>query len=245
MRRAMVVLAAAAVILPVLPVPPAVAEPAVNSTDGPIVGECYDLTDQQASADLWDDAEAVPCTERHTFEVTETAPVPQDVNAIEFAEQRCGLLDVWTAVGVNASTVGVIEDPIRVESRSYYARPDHYVCGAVAVRYRGTDPATLVTLRTSFDRMRLRTKRALRHCASAEDGRRALSPPVTVRCASRPRWQVTAWILWSALYDDYPGRRVLKRRAAALCGPGTVVSVPPLASWEEGIPRSWCYRKVT
>ena len=242
MRRALAILAATAVMLPVLP---AAAEPAARVTDGPIVGECYDLTDEQASDDYWDDVAPVPCTERHTFEVTETAMVPMDVNAIEFAEERCGFLDVWTAVGVNSSVAGVIEDPIRVESRSFYARPDHYVCGAVAVRFNGADPATLVTVSTAFDRMRLRTKRALRHCASAEDGRRAMSPPVTVRCSSRPRWQVTAWILWSALYDDYPGRRVLKRKAAVLCGPGTVTSVPPASSWDDGFPRSWCYRKVT
>jgi hypothetical protein len=212
--------------------------------DGPVVGECYDLTDKQAEADDWTDATSVPCTERHTFEVTETAPVPMDVNAIEFAEARCGLLDVWTAVGVNSSRAGIIEAPIRVESRSYYVRPDRYVCGAVAVKYNGTEPATLVSLPTSLKRLRPAAERALRHCASAEDGRRALAPPITVRCSSRPRWQATAWILWTALYDDYPGRRVLKRKAVELCGRARVGSMPTAASWDGGIPRTWCYRKV-
>jgi len=186
----------------------------------------------------------VPCTEPHTFEVTETAPVPMDVNAIDFARDRCGMLDVWTAVGVNSSRAGVIADPIRIEARSFYAPPERYVCGAVALRYRGAAPATVVRLTSSIDRLRMGTTRALRHCSSAKAGRSALAPPITVRCSRQPRWQVTAWILWSALYDTYPGRVVLRKRAAELCGPGTVRSLPTVASWNDGIARTWCYRKV-
>ncbi len=241
MRRVVTVVVATALTFPVLP---AVASPGALRAQDPVVGECYDLTDEQMAAEYWVDTEPVLCTTPHTFEVTETGLVPMDVNAIDFAKDRCGLLDVWTAVGVNSSKAGVIEDPIRVESRSFYVRPDHYLCGAVAVEYNGADAATVVTVRTSFERLRLRATRALRHCSTAEDGRRALAPPITVPCSSRPRWQVSAWILWSALYDEYPGRRALKRRAAQLCGPGQVTSVPSAASWQGGMPRTWCYRKV-
>ena len=244
MRRAVMILAAVAVLVPLLPALPAAAGPSGQPSGAPVIGECYDLTDQQAQSDYWAAADPVPCTEPHTLEVTETAMVPMDVNAVDFARDRCGPLDVWTAVGVNSSAAGVIENPIRVDSRSFYLRPDRYVCGAVAVEFNGTEPATLVTVSTSFERLRRGATRALRHCASAENGRRALAPPITVPCSSRPRWQVTAWILWSALYDNYPGRRVLKRRAAELCGPGRVTSMPTAASWEDGIPRTWCFRKV-
>ena len=130
-----------------------------------------------------------------------------------------------------------------IEPRAFFARPEHFVCGAVAVAYQGRAPATLVPLATSIERLRARDRSSLRHCADAADGRSALAPAVTVPCSSRPRWQTTSWILWSALYDDNPGRATLRARAAQLCGVGATFSLPAAASWREGFPRTWCYRK--
>ena len=49
--------------------------------------------------------------------------------------------------------------------------------------------------------------------------------------------------MWTAFYDDFPGRAELRERASVLCGPSAVVSLPTAASWENGMPSTWCYRK--
>lgn len=229
--------------------------PAVPAT--PSVGECYALSDARIEAGTlagataagvdgyWADADPVPCNEPHTFEVTESARLPMDVNAFEFAAAQCGALDVWNALGVNRPVAGIVADPLRIEPRGYAVRqsPPSYVCGAVAVSLEGRRPPSAVTLTSSIERLDRRERASLRYCSSAEDGRRALAPALTVPCSSRPRWQVRAWIMWTAFYDDFPGRAELRERATALCGDGTVVSVPSATSWEDGMPRSWCHRK--
>jgi hypothetical protein len=259
MRRAGVALLAA-LVLPTgaLLAPPAGAvqgsRPTAPAT--PSVGECYDLSDARIEAGTlagataagvdgyWVDADPVPCDEPHTFEVTESARLPMDVNAFEFASEQCGALDVWNAVGINRPVAGVVADPLRIEPRAYAVRqsPPSYVCGAVAVSLQGRRPPSAVTLTSSIERLNRRERAALRYCSSAEDGRRALAPALTVPCSSRPRWQVRAWVMWTAFYDGFPGRAELRERAAALCGDDAVVSLPSATSWEDGLPRTWCYR---
>lgn len=210
----------------------------------PVVGECYDLTDDQvAEGGYWSGAAAVPCTEPHTFEVTETGPVPMDVNAFDFATDRCGHLDVWTALRINGSKAGIIDDPLRVEARSFTSRPapTTYVCGAVVAQYNGRNPVTVVSIATPLDRLRPRARASLRHCSSAADDRPATAAPVTVDCTDRPRWQVRSWVLWSVLYDDFPGRTELRRHARELCGDVDEFSVPTAREWRSGLPRTWCY----
>ncbi len=243
MRRALLLLALAGILLPSLPAAASPAPHRALPASLPVVGECYVLTDAEAAGEDWPEGDAVACNQPHTYEITEAALLPMDVDAVGFARQRCRSLDVWTALGVNSSSAGIIEAPIRIESRAFYARPDHFVCGAVAVEYQGRSPATLMQLTMSIERLRAGSKASLRHCADAADGRSALAPPVTVPCSYRPRWQVTSWILWSALYDDNPGRAALRARAAQLCGAGAVFSLPATWAWSEGMPRTWCYRK--
>jgi hypothetical protein len=226
--------------------PGAAASPGIRPAAAPIVGECHDVDDALLQeGGYWVDSIAVPCTEPHTFEVTETGAVPQDVNAFEFAQRQCGSLDVWTAVGVNRSTAGIVTDPVRVEPRSFAVRQasPSYVCGAVAVSFNGRQPPTAVRLTSSIERLRPRARAALQHCSSAANDRSAFAPAITVPCSTRPRWQVASWIIWSALYDDYPGRAALRERAADECGPGAVFVVPTAMSWEKGAARTWCYVK--
>ena len=168
-----------------------------------------------------------------------------DVNAFEFAAQQCGALDVWNAVGVNRPVAGIVEDPLRIEPRAYAVRqsPPSYVCGAVAVELDGRRPPRAVPLTSAIERLSRRERASLRYCSSAADDRGALAPAVTVPCSTRPRWQVRSWVMWTAFYDDFPGRAVLRERATALCGPGAVVSLPTAASWADGMPSTWCYRK--
>lgn len=255
------VLLLAAVLLPsgALVAPPASAAPAKHSSApiAPIVGECYDLSDARievgtlegatAAGDggYWVDTAPVACTAPHTFEVTESGLLPQDVNAFAFAAQQCGSLDVWNAVGVNRPMAGIVENPLRIEPRAYAVRqsPPSYVCGAVALSFDGRQPPTAVSLTSSIERLGRRARAALRYCSSAADGRGPFEPPVTVPCSTRPRWQVITWVLWTAFYDDYPGRAALRQRADELCGPGAVASVPTAASWKDGLARTWCYRK--
>lgn len=260
MRRAGVLLLAA-VVLPTgcLLTAPAGATPTshVAAPTTPAVGECYDLSDARievgtlagataaGTEGYWTDSVPVPCSDPHTFEVTESAQLPMDVNAFEFAAEQCGALDVWTAVGVNRPVAGIVENPLRIEPRAYAVRqsPPSYVCGAVAVSLEGRRQPTAVTLTSAIERLSRRERASLRYCSSAVDGRSALAPAVTVPCSTRPRWQVRSWVVWTAFYDDFPGRAELRERATALCGVDAVVSLPTAASWEDGLPRTWCHRK--
>lgn len=259
LRAGVVLLAAVVVPSGALAAPAVSAAPATHAsaTLAPAVGECYDLSDARiqagtlegataAGADAyWIESAPVACTSPHTFEVTESGQLPLDVNAFAFAAEQCGSLDVWNAVGVNRPMAGIVTDPLRIEPRAYAVRqaPPNYVCGAVAVSLDGRRPPSVVTLTSSIERLGRKARAALRYCSSAADGRGALMPDVTVPCSTRPRWQAMSWVMWTAFYDDYPGRSVLRERAGELCGPGTVASVPSAASWEDGLARSWCYRR--
>ena len=202
MRRAGVVLLAAIVVPSgALLTAPAGAAPGLRpaAVTAPVVGECYDLSDARievgtlagataaGSEGYWSDVDPVPCTEPHTFEVTESAQLPMDVNAFEFAAQQCGALDVWNAVGVNRPVAGIVEDPLRIEPRAYAVRqsPPSYVCGAVAVELDGRRPPRAVPLTSAIERLTRRERASLRYCSSAADGRGALAPAVTVPCSSQ------------------------------------------------------------
>lgn len=257
MRRAgVVLLVAVAIPSGAMLAGPVSAQPASRQT--PAVGECFDLSDARievgtlagakaAGTDgYWAQADPVPCTEPHTFEVTEAGRLPMDVDPFAFAAEQCGALGVWNAVGVNRPVAGIVENPLRIEPRAYAVRqsPPGYVCGAVAVSLDGRRPPSAVVLTSSIERLSRRERAALRYCSSAADGRSAVVPAVTVPCSSRPRWQVRSWVMWTAFYDDFPGRAELRRRAGDLCGADVVVALPTAASWEEGLPRTWCHRNI-
>ncbi len=223
-----------------------IAAPAV-AAEPPAVGDCYDLSDAQVRAgEWWPEVEAVPCTESHTYQVTGTGLLPADVNAFDFAARQCGELDVWTSLRVNTPVSGRVVDPLRFEARSFAVRqpPASYVCGAVVVRQQGRDEPIVEPLRAAVEELSKRARARLRHCSDASDGRRAGAPPVTVACSDRPRWEVTSWVIWTHFYDGYPGRAELRERGRELCGPDRAVSAPTASEWEQGLPRTWCYRKV-
>jgi hypothetical protein len=237
--RACLVAAVGATLL-ALPAAPAHAAPI------PQVGDCYLLDDDQLNeVGWWPDAPAVPCTQEHTFEVTKTGPLPADVNAFEFAERQCSDLDAWAALGVNRPVSGIVPRPLRIVSRAFAVRDARgpYVCGAVVPVFNGSDAPTYTTLDSPFDGLSRRDLFDLRFCADAEDGRRALAPAVSVPCSSRPRWEVSSWVVWTAFYDAFPGRPALRERARELCGQSRAVSVPSRADWDEGWPVTRCYLK--
>ena len=212
----------------------------------PGVGECYALDEGQLSATgWWPDVRPVPCSQEHTFEVTEIGPLPADVNAFEFADRQCTDLDAWAALGVNRPVSGLVPRPLRIESRAFAVRDARgpYVCGAVVPVFNGLEDPTVASLESSVDALSRRDRFGLRYCSDAADGRRALAPPITVACGSRPRWEVISWVVWTAFYDGYPGRGELRERARELCGQARVVSVPSRAVWEQGMPMTWCYAK--
>lgn len=219
--------------------------PAVAVPSGvPVVGECYDLSDAELQAvDWWSEPAPVACTEPHTVQITEVGLLPADVNAFDFAADQCGALEVWTEVGVNVPEAGIVEAPLRVLPWSTAVRqtPASFACGAVVASLNGAEPWTAVPVSSSIERLSARDRAALRYCADAS--RPARAPQVTVPCTTRPRWEVTRWVLWTAFVDAYPGRAALRARAARLCGPGQVASLPSAASWDEGLPRTWCYRQ--
>lgn len=234
----------AVVLVLAAPAAPALAE------QTPGVGECFDLDPGMFSSasggpGRWPAVDAVPCSQPHTYEITGLGLLPDDVDGVEAARSACTDLAVWSAVGVNRAVAGIVTDPLRVESRAFLVgtRPQAWVCGAVAVEYRGRAGATPVPLESTVEGLTRRDARALRHCAEASDGRSALAPAVTTACTTRPRWQERTWVLWSALFDDNPGRAVLRARAAELCGARAVASVPRAEEWIAGLPITRCHTK--
>lgn len=225
---------------------PATIAPAAASERTPQVGDCYDLSDVVLQeGGWWPDVDPVSCSAPHTYEVTQVGLLPQDVDAFAFAADQCSALAVWAAVGVNQPVAGVVTDPLRIEPRSFGVRrqPASWVCGAVAVDLNGRAAPTAVRLDSSVEGLTRRAAAGLRHCSSAAGDRRALAPPVTVACSTRPRWQARTWIVWTAFYDDDPGRAELRARAAQLCGPRAVPSLPSPADWDEGLPITRCHVK--
>ncbi len=221
--------------------------PARADAGVPDVGECYQVTDKQTYDDYWPGGTAVPCTASHSFQVTLSSLLPADVNAITFAQDHCGYLDVWKAAGVNQPKKAIVSRPLRLEAFYFVVRqpgvPASYVCGIGPVELRGRKDAVLMSMRNPVAGLTARQKAALQFCSSAVKGAPLDVPATTVPCTSTQRWQVTKWILWDDLYKTYPGEAVLRARAATICGPGTVVSVPSADGWPGGTHRSWCYKK--
>ena len=219
--------------------------PAMRPCD-PAVGECYDLTDAASRSarspaprrrrrGYWADADPVPCSEPHTFEVTESGAVPMDVNAFEFAAEQCGDLDVWNAVRVNASGRRHHRGP--AAHRAALVRrptvPATYVCGAVPCR--SSTAATRCRWCRSHPASSGWPTASARCAAATALGRRGTSALRRRRgdgavLARRPRWQVRSWVMWSAFYDDFPGTDGAAASARPqLCGVDDVVSVPTAA----------------
>ncbi|MDI1289661.1 MAG: hypothetical protein PSX37_06910, partial [bacterium] len=109
MRTPVLLVLSAAIAIPVLMAPPASA-----SAADPKVGECFDITMEQASADVWPGSPVVPCSSPHTVEFVKTSPLPADVDAVDFSRANCVYADLMTMIGVNAPVKGVIANPIRM-----------------------------------------------------------------------------------------------------------------------------------
>ena len=81
LARTMTLLVGVTLAIPVLSASPAAADAA-----SPAVGECFLLADAQMNEDYWPGVAPVPCTDRHSFEVTATGILPADANAFIFVE---------------------------------------------------------------------------------------------------------------------------------------------------------------
>jgi hypothetical protein len=216
----------------------------------PAVGECFALTDAQSYEDYWPTSAPVPCSGRHSIEIARTGRLPADVNAFDYASNQCDVATVWSDLGVNRATNGIVRDPIRLEVFPFAVRgavgaEPGWVCGIGPIAFRGGKDVALISMTGAVASMSAAQRRALRYCNSAAGGRGAFAPPVTVSCSTVPRWQVPKWIMWGDLYSTYPGEAVIKARAARLCGPGTTFSYPTAKDWPSGSRRSFCYAKHT
>jgi len=91
-RRFVQVVFAAAVVLASMG---QLSAPASAASGVPQVGECYLITDKQTFDDYWPGATPVPCSQRHSLQITASSALPADVNAVTFAQDHCGYADVW------------------------------------------------------------------------------------------------------------------------------------------------------
>jgi hypothetical protein len=230
----------------VLAVPAALTPAVAEAAPVPAVGECFLISDAQSLASGWPGTTAVPCASRHSVEVTRSGRLPADANAVTFAQQACDFPSVYSDLGINQAVDAVVRRPIRIEALSFVVGgsvPASYVCAAGPAAFRGARGTVLSTMSSAIGDLTTGQAAALRFCNSAARGRDAFAPPITVPCTTRPRWQVTRWILWSDLYSQYPGDAVLASRARLLCGPRAVFSLPSSDRWATGSRRSFCYVK--
>jgi hypothetical protein len=223
--------------------------PAAAASAAPAVGECYLVTDKQTFDDYWPGVPAVPCTSKHSLQITTSSVLPADVNAVTFATDHCAYPDVWKSAGVNQAKKGIVERPLRFDAFYFVVRepgvPASYVCAIGPILQRGKKDAQLVTTTNAVGSLTAKQKAALQFCSGDLPGAPLNVPAVTVPCSKTPRWQVTRWIMWDDFYSTYPGEAVLTARAKRLCGPGTTPSVPSVDVWPGGTHRSWCYKKHT
>lgn len=217
----------------------------------PVVGECYDLPAEvllTRAGWLEPVPVPVPCTASHTFEVTRVGALPdlpETEDPTDLAAQQCGPLGVWNEVGVNRPTAGVVTDPLRIEARSFAVREPTpvFVCGAVAVEWSRRGELGIVPLTAAIEDLTAEQLEELRYCSRARGVRRPWTAPVTVSCSSQPRWEATAWVLWTAFYDEDPGRARLRARAVAICGDEARFSLPRAVDWSTGLPWTRCYER--
>lgn len=215
----------------------------------PSVGECLDLpAESLADRAGWLDPVPVPCTEPHTFEVTRVGLLPaigDSEDPTEVAARQCGALGVWNEVGVNRPMAGVVRNPLRVEARSFAIREPEprFVCGAVAVEWVRGGEVVVLPLTSSIEELSIEQREALRYCSRARGIKRPWTNPTTVSCSTQPRWEATAWVLWTAFYDEDPGRARLRTRAKDICGEAARVSLPRARDWTSGLPWTRCYER--
>ncbi len=231
---------------------PAPASAAVPATV-PEVGACLDVpaSDLRESGGVVE-AEIVDCRQPHTFEVARVIPVPAATDpftADVFAEvaQSCGELGVWTEVGVNRPVAGVVVAPLSIEPRYIGLRGDAPVllCGAVAVAAQASGERGVTVVSRPLAELGPRARAQLRYCLPATSARAPVDTSAAVPCDQRPRWQVDSMIVWTAFYDDYPGRAEMRARAQQLCGSGGRARVPSRGEWEAGVQPTWCLRSYS
>ena len=213
------------------------------------VGDCLDLSAESVVERAgWLEANPVPCTQEHTFEVTRVGPlsaVGATDDPTDAAAQECGELGVWNEVGVNRPTAGVVRAPVRIEARSFaVADPQPtFVCGAVAVEWTRGGDAAVVPLTQRIEDLGTEEREDLRYCSRARGVRRPWTVPTTVTCSTEPRWEQTAWVLWTAFYDEDPGRSRLRAKAKAICGSKARIVLPSPSDWTAGLPWTRCYER--
>ena len=216
----------------------------------PEVGACLDVPSAQLreSGEVVE-AEVVDCRQAHTFEVTRVIPAssatdPFTADAFAGVVQACGDLGVWNEVGVNRPVAGVVRSPLSIEPRviGLAGAEPVLVCGAVAVAAQAPGERAVVVVSRPFAELGPRARAQLRYCLPASPARVPLDTAAAVPCDQRPRWQVDSMIVWTAFYDDYPGRAVMRARAQQLCGSGGRALVPTRGEWEAGVRPTWCLR---
>lgn len=223
---------------------------AVVAAAVPEVGACLDVP----SAQLREsggvvEAAVVDCRQAHTFEVTRVIPAasatdPFTPDAFAGVAQSCGELGVWNEVGVNRPIAGVVRSPVSIEPRVIGLRGSEPVllCGAVAVAAQAPGERAVAVVSRPFADLGPRARAQLRYCLPSTPARAPLDTSAAVPCDQRPRWQVDSMIVWTAFYDDYPGRSAMRARAQQLCGSGGRALVPTRGEWEAGVRPTWCLR---
>lgn len=209
----------------------------------PQVGDCYDLAPEElAPAGAWVEATPVSCLRPHTFEVTRVEPIAAEGEPFASAAETCSVLGVGNEVGVNRPVAGMVRAPLSVEARYVGLRDPEplLLCGAVAVTFDAQGQAQPRRVSRPISELSPRARASLQYCLASLPDRGRGVMAASVPCTDRPRWQVDSWIVWTAFYDEYPGRAELRARAQQLCAPGARFAVPGRVAWESGTPTTWC-----
>ncbi len=242
MRTPVLLILSAVIAIPVL-----VAAPASASAADPQVAECFDITMEQASADVWPGSPAVPCTGPHALEIVRARPLPADVDVVDFARASCTYEVVPTTTGLNSSVKGVVANPIRVGSFSFVVSeegsPPSFVCGVGALRYNGALEPSFVPLTGPAASLTAAERASLRFCAAVVKGRSPMDNQLTVPCSRTSRWQATAWVDLSQFFTKYPGDEAAMARMKQLCPRANFRTATSASGWDQGYTRGWCWKK--
>lgn len=223
---------------------------AAEAASVPQVGECLNIPAAQLRVSgAVVEAEVVDCRAPHTIEVARVISAPSVTDpftsdAFAGVADSCGELGVWNEVGVNRPVAGVVRAPLSIEPRYIGLRGAEpvLVCGAVAMAAQASGERAVTVVSRPFADLGTRARAQLRYCLPTSSVRAQVDTSAALPCDERPRWQVDSMIVWTAFYDDYPGRAVMRARAQQLCGSGGRALVPTRAEWEAGVRPTWCLR---
>ena len=220
---------------------PAGAAPTVAKT-----GDCYNITLKQAeAAALPEDLAPVPCTQAHTFEVTEAGLVPADVNAQTWSGEKCSWANINKQLGINKIRGGVISNPLKVSTFFFYDTAGNYQCGVGVKRFLGKKAPQFEMLKAPIAEIIDNDYTSLSTCYSSKNGAVPNKNPVSISCTSKKGWYQFALVSLDSLGAKFPGEDAIAAKLRAKCPGFNYATYPTAKQWNKAGNYGGCYYTIT